>query len=99
MEFDGGGVVWIEPEDGVQLFEGGAKSLQQAGRGVVGGVKLGDGGWSIGLTEPDFASRMNAQGGLRLRALVGVVLLSLPVAHDRAFMRWTQAIGTASGLD
>jgi hypothetical protein len=91
LEFGCDRIVWIETENDVQLFEGGAKLHQLARRGDVGGVKLGDGGWSIGLARPDFASRTIAQGGLRLRSLVGVALLTLHVAHDRVFVRSTQA--------
>jgi len=54
LEFGCGGIVWIESDDGVQLLEGGVKFLQQAGRRVVGGEKLGDGGWSIGPSEAGF---------------------------------------------
>jgi hypothetical protein len=62
LEFGGGGIVWIETEDGVQLFEAGAKLLQQAGRGYLGGVKLGDGGRSVCLAGLDFASRIAQMG-------------------------------------
>ena len=66
LEFGCGGIVWVEREDGVQLFEVGVKLLRQAGRRIVGGAKLGNGGRSVGLAGPDFASRLIAQDGLRV---------------------------------
>jgi hypothetical protein len=64
LEFGCCRIAWIESQDGVQFFEAGTKLLQAAGGRVIGGVKLRDGGWNIGLAVLDFGWVI-AQEGLR----------------------------------
>jgi hypothetical protein len=64
LEFECDGIVWIDNQNRVQLFNAGAQFLQEGGGVVGGGVKLSYGGWRIGLSGLDVAGRI-AQEGLR----------------------------------